>query len=152
VNFTCGYPSVKADGARLATLCLNTLFAHREGELTVPIAIMILILSADVVAAAFRELGLEPRFQEFDLVGYEADEPELEVEGEVWPVGPCMYAHSFEGEGTVRRIGASPNPIGEGKLTNFAVVDTSGREVARLLTSPFSTGTVLHLEGGALLL
>jgi len=98
--------------------------------------------AADVVADAFRELGLEPRFQEFDLVGYEADEPELEVEGEVWPVGPCMYAHSFEGKGTVRRIGASPNPIGEGKLANFAVVDSTGREVARLLTSPFSIGAI----------
>ncbi|MGN6800238.1 MAG: M28 family metallopeptidase [Gaiellaceae bacterium] len=98
--------------------------------------------AADVVADAFRELGLEPRFQEFDLVGYEADEPELEVEGESWPVGPCMYAHSFEGEGTVQRIGASPNPIGDGKLANYAVVDSSGHEVARLLTSPFSTGAI----------
>ena len=98
--------------------------------------------AADVVAEAFRELGLEPRFQEFDLVGYEADEPELEVEGEPWPVGPCMYAHSFEGEGTVRRIGASPNPIGDGKLANFAVVDSAGREMARLLTSPFSIGAI----------
>src|SRR4051812_43997393 len=98
--------------------------------------------AADVVAEAFREVGLEPRFQEFDLVGYEADEPELEVEGERWPAGPCMYAHSFEGEGVVRRIGASPNPIGDGKLTNFAVVDSSGREVARLLTSPFSIGAI----------
>jgi hypothetical protein len=98
--------------------------------------------AADVVADAFRELGLEPRFQEFDLVGYEADEPELEVEGEPWPVGPCMYAHSFDGEGTVRRIGASPNPIGDGKLANFAVVDSAGREVARLLTSPFSIGAI----------
>jgi hypothetical protein len=98
--------------------------------------------AADVVAEAFRELGLEPQFQEFDLVGYEADEPELEVEGEVWPVGPCMYAHSFEGEGTVRRIGASPNPIGDGKLANFAVVDAAGREAARLLTSPFSIGAI----------
>jgi hypothetical protein len=98
--------------------------------------------AADVVADAFRDLGLEPRFQEFDLVGYEADPPELEVEGEPWPVGPCMYAHSFEGEGTVRRIGSSPNPIGDGKLTNFAVVDATGREVARLLTSPFSIGAI----------
>ena len=31
--------------------------------------------AADTVADAFRELGLEPRFQEFELVGYEADEP-----------------------------------------------------------------------------
>ena len=98
--------------------------------------------AADVVADAFRDLGLEPRFQEFELLGYDADEPELEVEGERWPAGPCMYAHDFDGEGTVRRIGESPAPVGEGKLPNFAVVDADGREVARLLTSPFSRGAI----------
>jgi hypothetical protein len=98
--------------------------------------------AADVVAEAFRELGLEPRFQEFDLVGYEADEPLLEVEGERWDAGPCMYAHPFDGEGTVRRIGSSPAPVGDTRLPNFAVVDADGREAARLLTSPFSTGAI----------
>ena len=98
--------------------------------------------AADVVADAFRELGLEPRFQEFELLGYEADEPELEVEGERWPAGPCMYAHAFDGAGTVRRIGSSPAPVGGGRLPNFAVVDDDGREVARLQTSPFSTGAI----------
>jgi aminopeptidase YwaD len=98
--------------------------------------------AADIVAEAFRELGLEPRFQEFDLVGYEADEPELEVEGERWPAGPCAYAHPFDGEGTVRRIGASPGPIPDTTMAAFAVVDAGGREVARLLTSPFSTGAI----------
>jgi hypothetical protein len=98
--------------------------------------------AADTVADAFRELGLEPRFQEFDLLGYDADEPELEVEGERWDAGPCMYAHAFDGEGTIRRIGESNAPVGDGKLPNFAVVAADGREVARLLTSPFSTGAI----------
>jgi Iap family predicted aminopeptidase len=98
--------------------------------------------AAETVAAAFRELGLEPRFQEFDLLGYEADEPELEVEGERWQAGPCMYAHAFDGEGTVRRIGESPAPIGGGKLPSFAVYDGGGRDVARLLTSPFGKGAI----------
>lgn len=98
--------------------------------------------AADVVAEAFRELGLEPRFQEFELVGYEADEPELEVEGERWPAGPCMYAHPFDGTGTVRRIGSSRAPVGGGRLPNFVIVDAGGREVARLQTSPFSTGAI----------
>lgn len=97
--------------------------------------------AADTVAEAFRELGLEPRFQEFDLLGYEADEPLLEVEGERWDAGPCMYAHSFDGKGTVKRIGSSPAPVGDARLPNFAVV-ADGREVARLLTSPFSTGAI----------
>jgi Iap family predicted aminopeptidase len=95
--------------------------------------------AADTVAEAFRELGLAVTFQEFELLAYEADEPELEVEGERWDAGPCMYAHPFDGEGTVKRIGESAAPVGEGKLPNFALVH-EGREVARLLTSPFSTG------------
>jgi len=98
--------------------------------------------AADLVADAFGELGLEPRFQEFELLGYDADEPELEVEGERWAAGPCMYAHGFDGTGTVRRIGASPSPVGGGKLPSFAVVNASGREAARLVTSPFSTGAI----------
>jgi len=98
--------------------------------------------AADTVADAFRELGLEPRFQEFELLGYDADEPQLEVEGERWDAGPCMYAHAFDGEGTVKRIGESPAPVGDTKLPNFAVVDADGREVARLLTSPFSIGAI----------
>jgi Iap family predicted aminopeptidase len=53
-----------------------------------------------------------------------------------------MYAHAFDGSGTVRRIGASPAPVGDAKLPNFAVVADDGREVARLLTSPFSTGAI----------
>jgi Peptidase family M28 len=98
--------------------------------------------AADVVADAFRELGLEPRFQEFELLGYDADEPEFEVEGERWDAGPCMYAHAFDGEGTVHRIGSSAAPVGDGRLPNFAIVDADGREVARLLTSPFSIGAI----------
>ena len=98
--------------------------------------------AAGTVAEAFRELGLDPRFQEFNLVGYEADEPELEVEGERWPAGPCMYAHPFEGEGTVRRIGQSPAPVGGGMLPSFAVLDDEGKDVARLLTSPFGKGAI----------
>jgi hypothetical protein len=98
--------------------------------------------AADTVADAFRDVGLEPRFQEFELLAYDADEPELEVEGERWPAGPCIYAHPFDGEGTIRRIGESPAPVGEGRLPSFAVVDVTGREVGRLLTSPFSRGAI----------
>jgi Peptidase family M28 len=98
--------------------------------------------AADVVAGAFRELGLEPRWQEFELLGYEADEPLLEVEGERWDAGPCMYAHAFDGEGAIRRIGTTPSPVGDGSLPSFALVDAQGVERARILTSPFSTGAI----------
>ena len=105
--------------------------------------------AADTVAEAFRELGLAVRFQEFHLVGYEPDEPLLEVEGERWDAGPCMYSHAFDGEGSVRRIGWSNAPVGEGRLPNFAVVAADGREVARLLTSPFSLGAIPFMSSHA---
>jgi Iap family predicted aminopeptidase len=98
--------------------------------------------AADAVAAAFRELGLEPRFQEFDLLAYEPEEPLLEVEGERWPAGPCMFAHAADVTGVVRRIGEGPAPVGEGRLATFAVVDADGHEAARLMTSPFSRGAI----------
>jgi Iap family predicted aminopeptidase len=53
-----------------------------------------------------------------------------------------MYAHSFDGEGSVKRIGESPAPVGDSMLPSFAVVAADGREVARILTSPFSTGAI----------
>jgi hypothetical protein len=64
--------------------------------------------SAAFVADAFRFVGIEPRFHEFNLVGYDADEPELEIDGERWAAGPCPYANPTDGtvEGRVRRIGS----------------------------------------------
>ncbi len=121
---------------------MNLIEALAEGIGPRPAGSEATAQAAETVADAFRELGLEPRFQEFELVGYEADEPELFVEGEHWPAGPCMYAHPFDGEGVVKRIGSSPAPVGDKRLPNFAVVDETGREVARLLTSPFSTGAI----------
>jgi Iap family predicted aminopeptidase len=53
-----------------------------------------------------------------------------------------MYAHAFDGEGTVRRIGESTAPVGGGKLPSFAIYDEAGRDVARLLTSPFGKGAI----------
>src|SRR5436190_17570818 len=45
--------------------------------------------AAETVAEAFRSLGLEPRFEEFPLLGYDRDEPELWVDGERWRWGPA---------------------------------------------------------------
>jgi aminopeptidase YwaD len=72
--------------------------------------------AAEAVAEAFRELGLEPRFEEFPLLGYETEEPELWVDGERWRVGPCMYAHPGECEGEVRRLANGAWAVGEGRL------------------------------------
>ena len=102
--------------------------------------------AADVVAEALRELGLEPRFQEFELLAYEAEPPELEVEGERWDAGPCMYAHPADVEGRAKRIGEVSAPIGDRKLPAFAVIADDGRELGRLLTSPFSRGAIPFLS------
>ena len=72
--------------------------------------------AADAVAEAFRELGLEPRFQEFPLLGYDPEEPELEIDGERWPAGPCLYAQSGEVEGEIQRLSDGIWAVGEGRI------------------------------------
>lgn len=72
--------------------------------------------AAEAVAEAFRELGLEPRFQEFPLLGYEPEEPELEIDGERWPAGPCLYAQSGEVEGEIQRLSDGIWAVGEGRI------------------------------------
>jgi Iap family predicted aminopeptidase len=78
------------------------------------------------VAAAFRDAGLSPAFQEFDLLAYEPEEPQLEVEGELWEAGPAVYAQAGTVEGDIRYLGrhvALPGifeplvfALGEGRL------------------------------------
>jgi aminopeptidase YwaD len=72
--------------------------------------------AAEAIADAFRSLGLSVRFQEFPLLRYDAEEPELYVDGDRWPVGPCMYAHPGVCEGTVERLSDGQWAVGEGRL------------------------------------
>jgi aminopeptidase YwaD len=72
--------------------------------------------AAEAVADAFRELGLEPRLEEFPLLGYETEEPELWVDGERRRVGPCMYSHPGECEGVVEQLSDGVWAVGEGRL------------------------------------
>jgi hypothetical protein len=103
--------------------------------------------AADAVAEGFRAVGLEPRFHEFELVGYDADEPELEIEGERWDAGPCMYANPTDGavEGRVRRLGAHSIGGFFPEADVFAVEDEHGRELARLHMSPFGGAAIPFL-------
>ena len=105
--------------------------------------------AADAVADAFREAGLEPRFHEFGLLGYEADEPELEIDGEHWDAGPCMYASPTDGtaEGRVRRMGTHSIGGFFPEADVFAVEDEDGRELARVLMSPFGGPAIPFLTG-----
>ena len=106
--------------------------------------------AAEAIADAFRSSGLEPRFQEFPLLAYDAEEPELEVDGERWPAGPCAYAHPTDGavEGRVRHVGTSKPEGLFPPAHSFAVVDDAGRELARLEMSPFG-GDAIPFSGGA---
>jgi hypothetical protein len=72
--------------------------------------------AADAIADAFRSLGLDPRLQEFSLLRFDAEEPELWIDGEPWPAGPCMYANPGECEGDVRRLSDGIWAVGEGRL------------------------------------
>lgn len=95
--------------------------------------------AAEAVAAAFRELGLEPRLQEFPFLAYDADEPELWVDGERWQAGPAMYAQPAEVEGAVRWIGTHVVLPGLFEPPAFAVED-DGRELARIYGNPIGGG------------
>ena len=105
--------------------------------------------AAEAVAEALRELGLEPRFQEFELLGYEAEQPELEIDGEAFDAGPCMYANPTDGiaEGRVRRLGTCSIGGFFPEADVFAVEDGSGRELARLQMSPFGGAAIPFLAG-----
>jgi aminopeptidase YwaD len=61
--------------------------------------------AADVVADAFRGLGLAPSIREFRFLGFRPEPPELIVDGEVLDAGPCLYAPADSVEGEVRFLG-----------------------------------------------
>ncbi len=103
--------------------------------------------AAEAVAAAFRALGLEPRFQEFPFLGYEAEEPELELDGKPVAAGPCEYAQSTPPggvAGVLRRYGDLPGLITGGSSPIWAIEDGAGRVLARVYENP------VVADGGAI--
>jgi hypothetical protein len=106
--------------------------------------------AAEAIAEALRGLGLEPRFQEFPLLGYEAGEPELEIDGELWAAGPCVYAHPTpeDGiEGRIRKIGDQPRGFdGDDRAPAFAIEDEGGRELGRVYANPVFGGAIPFLS------
>ena len=94
-------------------------------------------IAARLIADAFRERGLSPSVQEFELTGYEPEEPVLEINGERWPAGPCFYAPSTPPDGlsgVVRQIGSTEKPHNSDESGSpvFAIEDSDGRERARI--------------------
>jgi hypothetical protein len=88
-------------------------------------------MASDAIVAAFMELGLETHVQEFPLLRYDAEEPELLVSGERWTVGPCMYAHPQASAS----VALKTLPTGLGLLAragSFALYLERGRSRSRL--------------------
>jgi hypothetical protein len=87
--------------------------------------------AAAAVADAFGTLGLEPQFEEFPLLCYETEEPELWVDGERWPAGPCMYAHpgECEGKGPIPFFGGS---VGAGHVAQPPTAFLSRADAERI--------------------
>ena len=95
--------------------------------------------AAEAVAAAFRELGLDARFQEFSFVGYDAEEPELELDGEAVAAGPCEYAQPTPPEGVagvLRPYGTLPSLVPNDSSKIWAIEDDAGRALALVYENP----------------
>jgi len=102
--------------------------------------------AADEVADAFRELGLDPRFQTFPFLAYDPDEPELEINGERWAAAPAMYAQRADVQGTLRRIGTHVVLPGVFEPPAFAIEDETG-ELARVYGNPIGGGATPFTTG-----
>jgi hypothetical protein len=110
--------------------------------------------ASEAIASAFRELGLEPRFEEFLLLGYDAGEPELEIAGERWAAGPCMYAHPTPPEGvtgTLRRIGEQEGMVGYPPTKVWAIEDDSGAALALVYENPVRGGAIPFVGFGPII-
>jgi hypothetical protein len=97
------------------------------------------------IGEAFRELDLEPAFQEFRFLGYDHEEPELQIDGEPWAAGPAGYTPPTPREGvtgTVRYIGDYPFIPGIMLAPVFAIEDEHGAELARLIANPIGGGAI----------
>jgi hypothetical protein len=101
--------------------------------------------AADMIAEAFRELGLEPRFEEFTLIGYDAEEPELVVDGERWDAGPCQYSHPTPDggvSGTLRKFGEQGGMAGFPPTGVWAIEGDGGEVQALVYENPVGGGAI----------
>jgi Iap family predicted aminopeptidase len=107
--------------------------------------------AAEAIAAAFRELGLEPRFEDFTLLGYEAEEPVLTIDGARWPAGPCQYAHPTPDggvTGTLRRFGEQESLPGFPPTGIWAIEDDDGNAQAFVYENPVRGGAIPFVNDG----
>jgi aminopeptidase YwaD len=105
--------------------------------------------SAEAIADSFRELGLEPTFQDFQFVGYEPETPTLTVDGVSVMAAPCVYSHPTPAagvHGTLRYLGR--HVVIENLFEPFAfAVEYDGKELARIYGNPLGGGAVPFPSG-----
>jgi hypothetical protein len=110
--------------------------------------------AAEAIADAFRELGLEPTFEEFPLLGYDAEEPELIVDGDRWEAGPCQYAQPTPDEGVtgmLRKFGEQEGLAGFPPTGVWAIENDSGEAQALVYENPIRGGAIPFLGFGPVL-
>lgn len=105
------------------------------------------LAASDAVVAALRELGLEPRVQDFRFLGFSPEPPRLTVAGEPWRAGPCIYAPGDQVEGPLRYVGEFVLLRGLFETPVFAVgrhgrlyVNTRGPAIPMLALGPANLG------------
>jgi aminopeptidase YwaD len=103
--------------------------------------------AAEAVASSFRDLGLDPRFQEFRFLGFRPEAPELTIEGAAWDAGPCLYAPPAEIAGPIRFVGKLVLRPGSFETPVFGIgdaarlyVNTRGPAVPLLPLTPPTLG------------
>jgi hypothetical protein len=110
--------------------------------------------ASEAIAVAFRELGLEPRFEEFPLLGYDAGEPELVIDGNRWDAGPCVYSHPTPPDGvtgTLRRIGEQEAMAGYPPTKVWAIEDDRGVAQALVYENPVRGGAIPFVGSGPII-
>jgi hypothetical protein len=110
--------------------------------------------AAEAIADAFEELGLEPQFEAFPLLGYDAEEPELVIDGERWDAGPCQYAQPTPEDGvtgTLRKFGEQEGMPGFPPTGVWAIEDDEGKAHALVYENPVRGGAIPFLGFGPVL-
>src|SRR2546421_12408607 len=101
--------------------------------------------AAEAIAAAFRALGLEPRFEEFPLLRTEVDELSLEIDGESWTAAPCNYAQTTSEEGVAGRLRFLGTHVVVANLFEpaaWAIEGEDGADLGRIYANPLGGAAV----------
>lgn len=97
-------------------------------------------MASVAIAEAMAELDLEVTFQEFEFLGYESEEPELEVDGEVVAAGPCPFASAAVLEGELVLVGTYADD--SMSFPVFTIEANTGERRGRIFGGPWQCGAI----------